>query len=61
MSTAKDLLTVANTLQAANMVGHNLKAVNKKKSSTKDIVGLGVGNILGTSFVQANAQLIDKV
>ena len=54
----KTLLNLANTMQAANLVGTNVKSLKKKKQNTKDIMNLGVTNIVGTSFVKLNADLI---
>lgn len=56
----KALLNVANTLHATNIVGHNLKQVNKKQT-IKSITKLGVGNIIGTEFVKLNAQNIGSL
>jgi len=46
------------TLQSVALVSHNLKVVKKKKPTTKDMVDLGVTNIVGTSMIKINADLI---
>jgi len=53
--TTKSLLQLANTIQAAKLVKHNIK---KKPVNVKDITELGVANIVGTSLLKANADLI---
>jgi hypothetical protein len=58
MTATKDILNLANTIQAANLVGQNLKQSKKKKQSAGDIVGLGMKNVVGTSFIKINADLI---
>lgn len=60
MTTTKTLIELANTLQAANLVGANYKSINKKQS-TKGIINLGVMNITGTSLIKSNADLISLI
>ena len=53
--------TIANlipTIQAAQLANENVKTIKKKKTSTKDILGLGMKNIIGTSLIKAEADLI---
>ena len=61
--TYKDIIKLIPTIQAAQLVGENIKAVKKttKKKDTglKDILKLGTTNIVGTSLIQTEAQLID--
>ena len=45
-------------IQSAQLVEHNLKKVKKKKVNTKDILDLGMTNIIGTSMIKINADLI---
>ena len=52
----KDILRVANDIQAANLVGHNLKSAKKKN---KNLTKLGVENIISTNLIRVNAQLIE--
>ena len=46
------------TMQSLALVSHSLKVVKKKKQTTKDMVELGVGNIVGVSMIKINADLI---
>lgn len=48
-------------MQSTQLVGENLKLVKKKKTSTKDIVGLGIKNIVGTNLIKINADLIGSL
>ena len=56
--TYKTIAGLIPTIQAAQLAGHNLKVATKKKTSTKDILGLGVTNIVGVSLIQAESQII---
>lgn len=55
----KEILKIAPTLQAASLVGENIKVAKKKNKSTKDIVGLGVKNIVGTNLIKLESDLIE--
>ena len=46
------------TMQSLALVSHNLKVVKKKKKTTKDMVELGVGNIVGTSMIKISAGMV---
>jgi len=54
----KSILNIAPTLQAAALVGHNLEVAKKKDKKVGDIVGLGVTNIVGTSLIKTQFDLI---
>ena len=56
--TYKDILKVAPTLQAVALVGENLKVAKKKDKSVGDMVGLGVKNVVGTSLIKTESDLI---
>ena len=56
--TYQDIAKLIPTIQAAGLVGHNLKAVSKKKKTTKDMLDLGMTNVIGTSMLKINADLI---
>jgi len=56
--TYKDIANLIPTIQSVSLVSENLKMLDKKKTSTKDIVGLGIKNIVGTSLIKVNADLI---
>ena len=57
----KTLMNLIPTIQSASLVSHNLKVVNKKKKTTKDMIGLGMTNIIGTSLIKAEANLIGEL
>lgn len=56
--TAKEIAQMIPSLQAIALVDENIKETKKKK---KDLVGLGVKNIVGTSLIRANAQIINDL
>lgn len=57
----KEIMKIIPTIQSASLVKHNLKALDKKKTKTKDIVDLGVKNVVGTSMIKINADLISTL
>ena len=57
----KTIARLIPTIQAASLVGHNIKVATKKKTTTKDILGLGMTNIVGVSLIQAESQLIGEL
>lgn len=56
--TYQDIAKIIPTIQAAHLTGKNIEVVNKKKTSTKDVLDLGVTNVVGTSLLKTNANLI---
>ena len=56
--TYKSIAGLIPTIQAAGLVGHNLKAVKKKKKTSKDMLELGATNIVGVSMIKINADII---
>lgn len=54
----KALLGIVPAIQSASLLNENVKVLKKKKQSVKDITGLGVKNIVGTSLIKVNANLI---
>ena len=44
--------------QSAQLAGHGFKVATKKDKTIKDIVGLGVTNIVGTSLIRSTAGII---
>jgi hypothetical protein len=56
--TVKDIANLIPTIQAASLVNANLKQMKKKKQSTKDMLNLGMSNVVGTSMIKINADLI---
>lgn len=57
----KNILRLANAVQALNLAGTNIKKAKKKKKNLKDIVELGTTNVVGTSMVRINANLIGSL
>jgi len=45
------------TIQSAALVSHNVGVLKKNNIKTKDILNLGVTNIVGTKLIQATAGL----
>jgi len=56
--TYKDIMRVIPTVQAASLVKHNISKMKKKKKGVEYMAGLGTTNIIGTSLIQAEADLI---
>jgi hypothetical protein len=59
----KNIARLIPTIQAANLVKENLKAIDtkKEKGGTKKIVDLGMKNIVGLSLIKLNADLIESI
>lgn len=55
------LLKLSQTGLALGLVGENVRIVKKKKKTTKDIVGLGVKNIVGTSLISEQGKIISTI
>lgn len=55
----KEILKIVPTISSAALVSENYKVLKKKKKKTGDLFGLGIKNIVGTSLIQSQAQLID--
>ena len=51
------LLDVSRAVQALSLVGANISVAKKKKVKTKDIVGLGLKNIVGISLIKAQKDI----
>jgi len=56
-----DILRVGLAAQAAGLAFKNVEFVKKKKKSTKDLLGLGVTNIVGISLLRTQGQLIGQL
>ena len=56
--TIKNILGLVPTIQAAALVGENLKVAKKKDKSMGDMIGLGMKNIVGTSLIKTESDLI---
>jgi len=46
------------TIQAVHLTNYNIKKATKKKPTTKDMLELGVGNIVGISLIKVESDLI---
>ena len=57
----KTIANIIPTMQSLALVSHNVKVVKKKKKTTEDIIGLGVGNVVGVSMIKLNADLIGSL
>lgn len=55
----KDIMNLIPTVQAAALLNENVKVSTKKKLKTKEIVGLGVKNLVGVGLIKAEADLIN--
>ena len=58
MTVVKDIMNIVPTVQAASLVNMNLKQMKKKKQTTGDMLNMGMGNVVGTSMIKINADLI---
>ena len=54
----KQILNLIPTLQAAALVGENVKVTKKKDIKSKDLIGLGVKNIVGIEIIKLESSLI---
>jgi len=56
--TAKDIAGLIPTMQSIALVSENVRVAKKKKVKTKDMMELGMKNIVGTSLIKVNADII---
>ncbi len=61
VSGTKALLDVALAAQALRLTGASLQVVKKKDKKVKDIVGLGLTNIVGISLLKTQAGFAAKL
>jgi hypothetical protein len=59
--TAKDIMKIVPTVQAVSLVNANLKQLKKKKQTTGDMLNMGMGNVIGTSMIKINSDLIETL
>lgn len=57
MAPVNDLVNLAQVGQSLALVGHNVGVLKKKKIDTKDIVKLGVTNIIGVGLIKATGNV----
>jgi hypothetical protein len=56
--TTKDIANLIPMTMSLALVADNVKTVTKKKPmKTKDMLGMGMKNIIGVSLIQSTAQL----
>jgi len=56
--TAKQIAGLIPTMYSVALLGENLKILNKKKTKSKDFLGLGMKNIIGTSLIKVESDII---
>jgi hypothetical protein len=54
--TAGNIVRMAPMLQGVALVGHNVGKIKKKKITAKDMIEMGVTNIVGASLITHTAQ-----
>ena len=59
--TTKALLNLAADVQTIGLVGENINFANKKKKKVGDFINIGTTNLIGTSMLTANKQLIGLI
>lgn len=59
--TTKQIIGLIPTVQAATLVNENTKVLKKKKIKTKDMVGLGLKNIVGVELIKVESNLISLI
>ena len=58
MTAVKDIMNISQSMNAMAIAGHNMKLAQKKNTSSKDFIKAGMTNVVGTSFLKVNADLI---
>lgn len=59
--TIKNILNLVPTIQSAALLNENVRVVSKKKVNSKDIVSLGMKNIIGISLIKAESDFIGTI
>lgn len=57
----KQILRIVPMIQTASLLNENVKVISKKKINTKDIVKLGMTNVIGLSLISAENQFINSM
>lgn len=57
----KNILNLIPTIQAASLVNENIKKSKQKKTDTKDMIDLGMKNIIGVNLIKIESDLIAKL
>ena len=55
------LLKLAQTGQALALTTENIRVAKKKKKTTKDIIGLGIKNIVGIKLISETGKIISTL
>ena len=56
--TTKQIMSLIPTIQAAALASENVKVAKKKEVKSKDLIGLGVKNVVGIEFIKLESSLI---
>lgn len=59
--TYKNIASIIPSLQSIALVNENLKQVKKKKTTSKDMIDLGMKNIVGSSLIKINSDIIGSL
>lgn len=54
----KDIINLVPIVQSASLLNENTKILNKKKVNSKDMLKLGVTNIVGVGLIKVESDLI---
>lgn len=54
----KSIMGLIPTIQAAALVSENVRVAGKKEVKSKDLIGLGVKNIVGIEIIKLESGLI---
>jgi hypothetical protein len=57
----KNIMRLIPTIQATHLAGQNLKAMKNKPMKTKEMMRLGVKNIVGTTLIKTESDLISLI
>ena len=59
--TYKEILNLIPLTQSTALLGENMKLLKKKKKSSKDFIGTGVKNIVGSALIKEQASFIGSI
>lgn len=57
----QDILRAGVAVQSVGLLGENVRVAKKKRKSARDLVGLGVTNIVGSSLLGAQSDIIGSL
>ena len=58
MSATSDILRAGTAAQALGLLSHNVAYARKRKKKAKDFIGLAGTNIVGSSLLQAQSEIL---